>query len=87
MAYTVEFKTAAARDLSALPKNIQERIAVKINVLASDPRPYGVKKLEGEEGLFRIRVGNYRIIYAVNDEARAVLVVRIRHRHGVYRRL
>lgn len=87
MAYRIEFKPSAGREFSGLPKKIQKRIAVKINSLADTPRPRGGEKLEGSEHRYRVRVGDYRIIYEVRDEVLLILVVRIGHRREVYRRL
>ena len=87
MAYRIEFKPSAGKELSGLPKNIQKRIAAKIDALADNPRPREVEKLEGSEHRYRIRVGDYRIIYEVRDEVLLILVVRIGHRREVYRRL
>lgn len=84
MAYTVELKPAARRDLKALPPDTQRRIRPKIDALAFDPRPPGVKKLAGQENLWRVRVGDYRVIYQIHDKILLVLVVRIRHRSGAY---
>lgn len=85
MAYTVELKPSAAKALEALPKPDQRRIAARIDTLATDPRPVGVKKLEGEDDLYRVRVGDYRIVYQIQARRLIVLVVRIAHRHDVYR--
>lgn len=64
---------------------MQERIGAAIDALAVEPRPSGVVRLAGRDD-FRIRVGDYRIVYAVDDAARLVLVARIAHRRDVYRR-
>jgi mRNA interferase RelE/StbE len=64
----------------------QVRIAAKIDSLAHDPRPRGVEKLSGEENLYRVRVGNYRIIYQLQDAQLIVLVVKVGHRRDVYRK-
>ncbi len=64
---------------------MQARIAAAIEALADEPRPHGVVKLAGRDD-FRIRVGDYRIVYAVDDAERVVLVARIAHRRDVYRR-
>ena len=85
MAYRVELTGRAARDLRGLPRDEQKRIARKIDALAGDPRPHGYKKLEGSDDLYRIRVGNYRVIYSVEDEVLVVLVIRIGDRRDVYR--
>jgi mRNA interferase RelE/StbE len=76
----------AERELAALPKEAQTRIDVRILALSQDPRPPGVKKLQGEEGFCRVRVGDYRVVYSVEDKDLLVLVVRIAPRGEVYRR-
>ena len=86
MSYRIEFASAAAREFSKLAKGLQRRIASKIDALASQPRPRGVEKLEGQERRYRLRVGDYRVIYEIQDEALIVLIVRIGHRREVYRR-
>ena len=85
--YRVELTRAAQRDLTALPKRDLRRIDVRLLALAEDPYPPGVEKLSGSEGLFRVRVGDYRILYQVEDDRLVVLVVRIRHRREAYRGL
>jgi mRNA interferase RelE/StbE len=87
VSYTVEFSRKAERQFKDLPKSIQVKLAPKINALADDPRPRGAKKLEGEDELYRIRVGDYRVIYQVQDKALIVLVVKIGDRKEVYRRI
>jgi len=87
VAYRIEFKPSAAKEFSQLPKNIQKRIAAKVNTLADNPRPRGVEKLEGRENRYRIRVGDYRVTYEIHDEVLLVLVVRIGHCREVYRGL
>lgn len=74
----------ASRDLAAAPVPDRKRIARKIDALAKDPRPSGSRKLRGAEDLYRIRSGDYRIIYEVQDEVLIVLVILIRHRGRVY---
>ena len=61
------------------------RIAAAIEALAGDPRPSGVTKLRGPEAFYRIRVGDYRVVYAIEDDGLLVLVVRVAHRREVYR--
>jgi len=84
MNFTLIFKPRARRDLAKLPPSIRERVAVAIDQLASQPRPPGCKKLAGRDELWRIRVGDYRIVYQIHDDRLAVLVVRIGHRRDVY---
>ena len=86
MAYAVVLKPAALRDLRRLPEDARRRIAVTIDALAGEPRPTGVEKFQGEAELYRVRVGDYRIVYQVEHKALVVLVVRIGHRREMYRR-
>jgi mRNA interferase RelE/StbE len=88
-AYQIQFTPAARRDLRRLSVNrdFLEKIDERILSLASDPRPHGSQKLSNEDSLYRIRVGDYRIIYQILDETLVVLVVRVRHRREVYEHL
>jgi len=83
--YVVEVRPAAARALRKLPRDDQRRIGARIDALALAPRPAGVKRLAGPERLYRVRVGDYRVVYQVLDRVQKVLVVRIGHRRDVYR--
>ena len=85
MSYHIEFVKQAAKQFKALPTQEQKRIQPKIDTLATEPRPEGVVKLKGEENLYRIRVGDYRVIYNVQDDRLLVLVVKVGHRGDVYR--
>jgi mRNA interferase RelE/StbE len=87
MAYRIELKPSAAKALSNLPKPVQKRVAAKIDALAVTPRPPGVTQLSGSERLYRVRSGEYRIIYQIRDEVLLILVIRIGHRREVYRNL
>jgi mRNA interferase RelE/StbE len=82
--HTIEITRRAGRDLAAAPAPDRKRLARKIDSLAKDPRPPGFRKLEGAEGLYRIRAGVYRIVYQIRDEVLVVLVLMIRHRGTVY---
>jgi mRNA interferase RelE/StbE len=87
VAYRIEFKPAAVRALAALPNPDQRRIRTRIDALAAEPRPPGAVDLRGSpEGFLRIRSGDYRIIYLVQDRVLLVIVVTIGHRRDVYRR-
>jgi mRNA interferase RelE/StbE len=86
VAYTVELKPAAVRDLKAIPERERKRIKTRIDALAENPRPHGAKALQGGEGYLRIRVGDYRIIYTVLDRLLLVVVIRVGNRRDVYRR-
>ena len=85
MAYAVEFSPSAAREFRKLAPEIQRRLSPDIDSLAQNPRRSGAKKLKGREDLWRIRVGDYRIIYEVRDRTLVVLVVRVAHRRDDYR--
>lgn len=85
--YNVVIERSAQRQLGKLPVDAQRRIASRINGLAHDPRPPGIKKLRGDPaGALRLRVGDYRVLYRVEDEAVRVLVIRIGHRRDIYDR-
>ena len=85
MAYTVLLRPAADRDHRALSPDIRERILRALHTLETDPRPSGAVKLTGRLDRWRIRVGDYRIIYQVDDSSDQVLVLRIAHRREAYR--
>ncbi|MHA1568988.1 MAG: type II toxin-antitoxin system RelE family toxin [Alphaproteobacteria bacterium] len=73
--------------MAALPRADQKRITAKVDALAHNPYPPGIKKLSHDEGLFRLRVGQYRVLYQVQQNVLLVLVVKIGHRRDIYRRL
>ena len=87
MAYRIEVKPSAADALAKISNPHRRRIARKIDRLADNPRPRGATALAGRLGLYRIRVGDYRVVYQVQDAALLVLVVRIGGRGDVYRHL
>ena len=74
------------RELERLPRRTRERVAGRIRALAVEPRPPGARKLMGEEGTYRIRVGTQRVLYEIDDESCTVLVTAIRPRDQAYRR-
>lgn len=82
--YRVDLTSKARRQFSVLPKDVQKRIDLRLLALAGNPRPAGVKKLQGQDR-YRIRVGDYRVIYQIQDEVLLVLVVEIAHRREAYR--
>ena len=85
MRYSLTIMPHAMRQLSRLPGKQAMRIRDKINALADDPRPPGTVKLTDEDNLYRVRVGDYRIVYRIEDRRLVVLIVRIGHRREVYR--
>lgn len=84
MSYRVLIRSSAERELDALPNTVHKRVAAKIVALGADPRPAGCKKLSGTDG-YRIRIGDYRVVYTVDDKAVIVTVVGVGHRRDVYR--
>jgi mRNA interferase RelE/StbE len=83
--YAVFFRPSADRALRKLPKEIQRRIVIAVNDLQDDPRPSSTIKMQGADDLWRIRVGDYRLVYTIKDRDLLVLVLRIGHRRDVYR--
>lgn len=84
--YSISIKTTALKELEKVPKTYAIKITNSINKLAQDPRPPGVKKLKGtDETLYRVRVGDYRIIYSVEDKIQIIEVTRIGHRKDIYK--
>jgi mRNA interferase RelE/StbE len=84
--YKITFKNSAYKELERLPKSTVRKIAVAIDGLEVDPRPVGVKKLkDSSEDLYRIRVGDYRVIYTINDGVKIVTILRIGHRKDIYK--
>jgi mRNA interferase RelE/StbE len=82
--FKVSITSSAERDLKRLDRPIKNRIVSAILALASDPRPYGCLKVKSEEGVWRIRVGDWRVGYEVDDRAGEVLVFKIAHRSDFY---
>jgi len=85
--YTIDIRPRARRSLRQLDASARKRIASVIDGLASEPRPADVTALKGHRPWLRTRVGDYRIIYAVDDRARLVTIAAIGHRREVYRDL
>ena len=85
MHYEIIIKPSAQKDLDKLPFSEIKRIASKLEQLRANPRPIGIQKLSDQEG-FRIRSGKYRILFAIDDEARSIFVYRLKHRKNVYRK-
>lgn len=81
--YKIQIKKSAAKEIESLPREAISKILPKIGSLAENPRPMGCKKLSGDEK-YRIRVGNYRVLYEIEDEIVTVFVVKVGHRKEVY---
>ena len=85
--YAVTFARFARQELEALDTSTIARILGRIEALAVDPRPSGGRKMRGAARLWRIRIGDYRVVDSIDDRQRVVDVVRVRHRRDVYRQL
>jgi mRNA interferase RelE/StbE len=85
VAYRLEIMPAAERDLRALPASILARVDARIQGLADNPRPRGVEPIRGRRGGLRLRVGDYRILYTVDDAQQLVTIGRVGNRRDVYR--
>ena len=82
--YSLEIKRSAAKELDQLPPKDRGRVVARIQALADDPRPVGAEKLSGQER-YRVRQGDYRILYEIEDQILRIMVVKIWHRRDVYR--
>jgi len=84
--YSVEVKPPARKELEALPNNVLPRVVQKIESLGDTPRPTGCKKLKGYKDQWRVRVGDWRVVYIIDDDAKLISITRIAHRREVYDR-
>lgn len=82
--YSVELKPSARKELEALPDSALLRVIGKLEALGQNPRPAGCKKLKGYKDQWRVRIGDWRVVYIIDDAARQVSVTRIAHRREVY---
>jgi len=87
MSYTISFGPGVEREMARLPRPMLVRIDRAIAALAQNPRPVGCKKLAGSALLYRVRVGDWRVVYEINDANQLVIVLIVRHRREVYRGL
>jgi len=83
--YSVEFVASAAKEFRSLPTALKRRVGLTIDSLSETPFPVGVRKLHGHRRLYRVRVGQYRVVYEIDEQRKLVLVTRIRNRREVYR--
>jgi len=82
--YSISFARSARKELESLNAAQVQRIFPKIEALAKEPRPKGCRKLSGEKNLWRIRVGDYRVIYTIYDDKKVVDIITVRHRSAAY---
>jgi mRNA interferase RelE/StbE len=86
MSYTIIISRSVQKQINDLPSELRERIAEKIQRLAEDPRPDGVVKLKGMGDEYRVRVGDYRVRYEINDTKGLIQVLQCKHRKDIYRK-
>ncbi len=86
MNHQIEVTPTASRQLRKLDPVARRRVQAAVELLAQEPRPSGAKKLVGGEGEWRVRTGDYRIVYVINDDVLLVLVVAVGHRREIYQR-
>ncbi|MBI4258860.1 MAG: type II toxin-antitoxin system RelE/ParE family toxin [Thaumarchaeota archaeon] len=84
MTFRIEYSSRAQRSLGSFSQIIRRRVLEKISELAENPFPRGVVKIHGEDNTYRLRVGDYRVLYEVYPQQRAILIVKIEHRSTVY---
>ena len=84
MKYAIEIAPVVDRQLQRFPKSDRKKILLKIESLAGDPRPHGYKELVGFKGFYRVRVGNYRVIYNIFDDIFIVSVIKVANRRDAY---
>jgi len=83
MAHSAKYLPSAKKELNALSGDVQKRIITAVRKLKNNPRPVGCKKLKGWDA-YRIRVGDYRVVYEIHDDVLVILVVRVAHRGDAY---
>ncbi len=82
---TLRIKNPAEKDIRDLPADVRDRITSAILALRDDPLPHGVRKLQGMERHFRLRIGDYRILYEFESAAQTIIIYRVKHRREAYR--
>lgn len=86
MRYVVLLESRAEKELKSLPEGVFKRVDTKLQVLSLNPRPRGVAKLKGKESEgWRLRIGDYRLLYQIDDKENIIRIYRIKHRREVYR--
>ena len=84
MPYRIRMPRRVQKQLDDLPQSVFDRVDERITALADDPRPSGVRKLQGSTSAYRVRVGDYRIVYEVDDDAREIRLLTVANRKDVY---
>lgn len=86
MSYVIVVSKATQKQIDDLPQEIQERVDEKIRSLADEPRPNGAAKLKGSKNEYRIRIGDYRVRYEIDDDKQTIQILQCKHRKDVYRK-
>ena len=86
MSYAIVISKSVQKQIDNLPNDLVERVIEKIQNLASEPRPDGIVKLKGSDNEYRIRIGDYRVRYEIDDESQLVQILQCKHRKDVYRK-
>jgi len=84
--YEIRWKESAKKELKSLDKNIIKRLLKNVALLSDNPRPVTCKKLQGADGLYRIRIADYRIVYSIHDTVLLIEIIRVGHRSKIYQR-
>ncbi len=87
MKYDIELSRIALKSMAKIPRKELLRVRERIDSLSGEPRPIDVKKIQGDENLYRIRSGNYRVLYRIFDEQIYILIVGVDHRKDIYKNL
>ena len=83
--YAITFARSARRELEKIDPSLARRILITIEELSNEPRPPGCRKLQGSTNLWRVRIGDYRVVYSVDDRHRVIDITAVRHRREAYR--
>ncbi len=86
MNYQIKFRASALKEILSLPEKLSSRVQVAIEALSENPRPFGYIKLHGFENLFRIRIGDIRVVYTIEEEIRIVEIRSVGNRREIYRK-
>jgi mRNA interferase RelE/StbE len=81
--YKIEIKKSASKEIAKLPKTVLKRVLNKIQLLSLEPRPSGCKKLSADEK-YRVRIGDYKILYSIEDDKLVIYIVKVGHRKNIY---
>ena len=84
MGYSLEFRPAALRELKKLPQGVSDQLRLIFETLQTNPRPPGCLKMKGNTGFWRVRSGNYRVIYDIQESKLVVLIIDVGHRKDIY---